>query len=473
MFALMPKGEPHNRSVWELPLPTGVLPAFRQKNVHVDTVVVGAGLTGLSAALHLLEASPGRDVVVLDGGNFGGGASGRSTGMLTPGVGQNLSSLIQRYGSDKARALYRETLAAVSYAERLVARLQIDCQLRMTGQLIVLPRRGRMQNRLQTLIDAFERLDLPHEPWDLQKLSQRARFAVPQGPAATEEPVALRLPNAGTLHPGLLLDGLANKVLRLGGKIHEHSQVTSVSGSAHVSVLTRDGGSLKARNVVWATSGYDAERRFFKGRVLPVHLGVVATEPLDTSQMAALGWPGRECAIDCRRLFNYFRLTEDNRIVFGGGAPRYRWGGSLRQPQGSQEDLRGLANELSEVFAHAGGLRISSAWTGVIGYVVDTVPTIRWLEDKGTVLYAGAWSGHGIALSIQSGLWVRQLIDEGAAPNDLPWFTHTPPLLPTEPLRWCGFKAVVQTMALLDAFWPDGRAPASAPNRLASGDAES
>src|SRR5579863_10709165 len=103
-----------NRSLWQTALPNP-LGRYAAKNVSVDTVVIGAGLTGLSAAYHLLKASPGRKVVILEAGRVGAGASSRSTGMLTPGVGQSIVSLIRRVGPRVARRLYQETLDAVLY----------------------------------------------------------------------------------------------------------------------------------------------------------------------------------------------------------------------------------------------------------------------------------------------------------------------------------------------------------------------
>ena len=440
-----------NRSIWQTPSPH-TFPRYSAANRKVDTVVIGAGLTGLSAAYHLLKASPGRRVVVLEGEKVGAGASSRSTGMLTPGIGQNLGSLIKRVGPQIARRLYQETLDAVLYTKELVSQLGIDCRLRMNGQLIVSPRGRCMQSRLRAQIQAYEQLDLPHESWDLQTLMQRAKFAAPSVGTPEDGPAAIRLPTAGALDPGILLNGLADRVIRLGGEIYENSRVASISDGQPATVMLTGGGAVTAKDVVLATSGYGLATGIMKGRVLPVHLGVIATEPLEPSQLANLGWSGRECTIDCRRIFNYFRLTDDNRIVFGGGIPRYQWGGDLTPAATAKQSLQKLERELAAVFAAAGKLTIAAAWTGVIGYVLDTIPTISRLRSKPAVLFVGAWSGHGIALSIRSGEWVRELIDQRRAPNDLPWFTHTPPWLPTEFLRWCGFKIAVKGMTFQDRF---------------------
>src|SRR5207253_4185783 len=99
--------------------------------------VIGAGLTGLSAAYHLLLHRPDREVVVLEATRVGAGASTRSTGMLTPGIGQNLAGLVKRVGSDMAQAMYRASLRAVDYVQELTTTEGIECELLRSGQLVV------------------------------------------------------------------------------------------------------------------------------------------------------------------------------------------------------------------------------------------------------------------------------------------------------------------------------------------------
>jgi len=177
-----------------------------------------------------------------------------------------------------------------------------------------------------------------------------------------------------------------------------------------------------------------------------VHLQALVTEPLDAAAWSAIGWAGREGLLDARRIFNYFRRTADGRIVFGGGAPRYRWGGDT-SGGGSAAALDRLGRELEATFLAK--LSIAGGWTGVIGYVADALPAIqRWRENQ-AVVHAVGWCGHGVALSVASGAWVSALLAGEALP-DLPWFRNDPPLVPLEPLRWASFKTAVTVMSLMD-----------------------
>ncbi|MBL8953357.1 MAG: FAD-binding oxidoreductase [Myxococcaceae bacterium] len=400
----------HISPIWAEALPPP-LPTHPGGTLRCDVAVVGAGFAGLSAALHLLRRRPGARVVVLEAGRVGAGASGATTGMLSPGVGQDLPGLIRRLGPGNARALYLATLDAVRDAERLARDEQIACELELCGQLVVAGHRSR---RLERFTAALAGLGLPFEP----------------------RPGAVRLPVAGTLHPGKLLAGLVARVTKLGGVILEGSRVRSVGTTQPVS-LELEHGTVVADEVVIATAGFTPGLGVLTGRVLPVHLQVLVTAPI------AHPWPGREGVLDARRLFSYWRLTNDDRLVFGGGRPRYRWRGSTAPlaPKSS------LERELHHVFPDA---HVEGGWTGVIGYVADALPAIhRWTRNP-SVVHAVGWCGHGVALSLASGAWVTKLLCDGAAPQDLPWFRAKPPHVPFEAVRWLSFRAAVGAMSLFD-----------------------
>lgn len=419
-----------------------------QGALRADVAVVGGGLAGLSAAYHLLERRPGTRVVLLEARRIGAGASGRTTGLLSPGVGQSLTALVRRHGPARARALYLATLRAVEGVSGLVERESIPCELEMTGHLVV-ARSWADRARLAADAALLRDLGLPGAPLDDNALEQairlpRVRASKPDGPAA------LRLPAGGTLHPMRLLSGLCERVVARGGMIFEGARVTAFRGRRPVHLALEGGGEVVANDVVVATAGYTPDLGLLRGRILPVHLQVIVTAPLAPQALDALGWKGREGILDARRIFNYFRLTGDNRVLFGGGRPRYAWGGSTEDGWRGEAALDRLAAELEGTLGREIPLAVTGGWTGVIGYVLDALPAIERMRERPSMVCAVGWCGHGIALSVASGEWVSRILYDGAAPDDLPWHRAQPPLLPLEPVRWAGFQATVRLMSLLD-----------------------
>ncbi len=415
----------------------------------MDVAIIGGGFAGLSAALHLRKTNPAARVVVLEAERIGCGASGRTTGLLGPGVGQSLNALVRRFGRDRARSLYQASLDAVAAARNIVADECIDCELEMNGHLIV-GRSAAGRRRLGAMAHLLESFSFPVEILEKNDLDN----AIQLGPQAYKAegkaggPAALRLPFAGTLHPAKLLAGLANAASRRGARIFENARVLEIGPGSPVH-LKIHGGKVIADQVVIATAGYTTNLGLLRGRILPVLLQVLATEPLNDEALASLGWKRREGILDSKRIFNYCRLTKDNRIVFGGGAPRYRCGAALSESREGSA-LRTLTAELTGLFPILERTRIRNCWTGVIGYIADGVPAVARMRGQPAVLHVVGWCGHGVALSIASGSWIARMIAGDSMPDDLPWFRDDPPLIPFEPLRWLAFRGAVCGMSVLD-----------------------
>src|SRR5262249_4834800 len=240
-------------------------------------------------------------------------------------VGQSLMALVRRQGPARARLLYLATLRAVQDVCRLIRDEGIECELDMAGHLIV-ARSAADRVRVAVHAALLHARGLPGAPPDDDALDRAVRLARDRTPK-NDGPAALRLPVAGTLHPMRLLAGLAERVQARGGIIYEGARVTALRGHRPVRIPLDGGGEVLADEVVVASPGYTSGLGLLRGGTLPVPLQVIATAPLGPRALDVLGWKGREGVIDARRIFNYFRLTRDDRIVFGGGRPRYFWDG--------------------------------------------------------------------------------------------------------------------------------------------------
>jgi gamma-glutamylputrescine oxidase len=431
--------------VW-LDAPVPEVPAFEGR-LRTDVAVIGGGLTGLSTAYHLATAHPGLRVAVLEAATFGAGASGRNTGMLGPGVGQSLAALVGRLGPRAAAALYRETLRAVTLTRGLIESEGIACDLQLTGQLLR-ARSAADRRRLARQAALMQALDLPVE---VLPECDSPRLPAPGRPATG--PAALRLPHAGILDPGKLVAGLAARAAARGVSLYQNARVQRIAEGRPVHLALARGAEVIADHVVVATAGYTAGLGLLRGRVLPVHLQALATAPLPAEALATLHWPRREGVVEARRLFNYFRLTADDRLVFGGGAPRYHWRG---RPPGhdTSHALMVLSRELGATFPEeVAAVPVTHVWTGVIGYTLDALPSIGRDPRRPGVVHALGWCGHGLALSVAAGEWLSRLLLDPPELTDLArlaWSRAAPPALPGEALRWLSFRAAVGAMALLD-----------------------
>lgn len=422
---------------------------------HVDLAVVGAGLAGLSAAYHALGRRPDRPVAVLEAGRVGTGASGRSTGMVGPGVAQSLGALADRVGDESARAFYAASLHAVRATRLLVEREGIACELEAASQLIVARSRAD-RVRLRADVAVRSRLGVPHDALDDAALRARVRVATADGDAQ-DGPAAVEVPDTALVHPQKLVAGLARAVRARGAAVCEGARVTRVAGGGPGAPVTlrvvRDGRetTLVARRVVVAAGGGTPGLGLLRGRVLPLHLQALATAPLPPDVREALGWRGREGVIEASRVFDYFRLTADDRLVFGGGVPRYGWNGRPG-PGAESRALARLERAFRRRFADVPGFArvpVTHRWTGVIDYVLDGLPTIGARRGRPGVLHLVGWCGHGLALSIAAGAWVADGLDR-SAPSPWPRSRERPPLVPTEGLRWLVCRTAVSAMALRD-----------------------
>lgn len=444
----MRRGDP----IWWDGAPTSA--AFPGGVHRADFAIIGGGLAGLSTAHHLLLRSPGARVLVIEAEQLAHGASGRSTGMLSPGVGQSVMALRARLGAARTKATYEATLRAVREVAELIASHHIDCELEMSGQLVIARSRSE-QRRLAAVYEVMRELDLPVQRLDQQEAERVVRLRPRRGgPVAGQGPSALRYPTAGVLHPGKLVQGLAARVRAAGGQVHERARVLAIEEEGATACLRLAAGRILADRVIVAAAGYSAGLGHLYGRVLPVHLQALVTAPLDAEQRAAIGWSGREGILDGRRLFNYARLTRDDRIVMGGGRPRYRFGGGASDGAGADAALDSLERELHAMFPIAAGrpLQAERGWTGIIGYTVDALPSIARATGRSRTYHLLGWCGHGVALAVAAGAWMTCLLQEGAAPEDLPWFRAQPPLVPTELARWVGFQAAVGAMVAQDRW---------------------
>lgn len=369
---------------------------------QVDVAVVGAGLTGLSAALEL--ARGGARVAVLESQHVGWGASGRNAGMATTGLAIGFGQAVARYGRAKAVEYYLEYDKAISTVESLVREHAIDCDFSRCGKLslALTPRDVTGMRHTQQEVAAIGELpDLTVlGPDDIRKEIGSDFYH-----GGLVDPVG-----AG-LHVGKFVSGLATAAIGAGATVCENAPVVSLArdGSRHVVQTSR--GPVFADDVVVATSGYTSSLTpWLQRRVIPVGSFIICTEPLDADVAAELLPHGR-MASDAKMLTYYFRLTPDNRLLFGGRA-RF----ALSSPDSDLRSAQILRKAMTEIFPQLARVGVDYTWGGLVDLSMDQM--VHAGERNG-IHYSVGYSGHGVQMATYSGQQIgRKLLGARA---DLPF----------------------------------------------------
>ncbi|WP_340265079.1 NAD(P)/FAD-dependent oxidoreductase [Sphingobium mellinum] len=367
-----------------------------------DVAIIGGGLTGLSAALAL--AKRGASVVLLEGERVVGEASGRNGGQCNNGTAHDYGALSARFGKDVAKAYYRAHCDAVDMVEQLVLEEGIDCSFNRCGRV-----------KLAAKPKHYDKLVRAHDLL-VREVDKNVRLVPPERMA--EEVAsdafhgALIQTTSAQLHPGRYGVGLAEAAARAGAKIHEKAEVTGLDRTASGWSVTTPKGRLIADQVLVATGGAPAAAPFgfFRRRIVSVGSFIIATAPLDRALIDRL-LPGRRNYVTSKNIGNYFRLTADNRLIFGGRA-RF----AISDPRSDLKSGRILEQTMAEIFPALKGVGIDHVWGGMVDLTADRLP--RAGEQDG-LFYSMGYSGHGVQMATYMGQMMARVMAGDAAAN--PW----------------------------------------------------
>jgi len=393
-----------------------------------DLVVVGGGYGGLWTALLAKERDPARDVVLLEGNRIGWAATGRNGGFCSASLTHGLSNGIRHFGGEIGRL---EELGAANLTAigDTVRRYGIDCGFERTGELVVATEPWQLD---ELITEAEQAAELGADPLLLDAAEVRGEVNSPTYLGGVWDPSGCAL-----VEPAELAWGLRTACLGLGVRIHEHTPVTGIrdAGGGRLRVATR-AGAVTAPCVALATGAFPGPLRRRRTLAIPVYDYALMSEPLDDGQLAAIGWRNRQGMGDGGNLFHYYRLTSDNRILWGGYDAIYHYGGRIGA---ALDDRRAtfetLARHFYLTFPQLEDVRFSHAWGGVIDTSSRFCPFFGRAHG-GRLAYTGGYTGLGVgATRFGAQVMLDLLSGRSTELTQLRMVRSMPVPFPPEPIR--------------------------------------
>ena len=398
-------------------------------NARADVCVIGGGYTGLSCALHLAER--GYSVVLLEARRIGNGASGRNGGQLGSGHRRDQPALEREFGEERARLLWSMAEEAKALVRDLIARHGIDCDLK--PGIAIAAHRPR---HVRALVREAHHLRARYGYDQIEVLD---RAALRAEVASEDFHGGLMDRGAGHLHPLDYARGLVQAAAEAGVDIREETPVT---GLATGSPCTVSAGphTVTADAVVLACNGYlDALDPGCGKSVMPINNFILATEPLGAARAQALV-PHDVAVVDTRFVVNYFRLSRDGRLLFGGGETA-----SNRLPADPGPLVRRC---MLRIFPQLADVGIDCAWGGTLAITRTRMPSIGRLQSG--LYYGQGYSGHGVALATLSGALIAEAIAGTLERFDVFARLPQPPFPGGRFLRWPTLALALAYGALRD-----------------------
>jgi glycine/D-amino acid oxidase-like deaminating enzyme len=377
---------------------------------RADVVVVGAGYTGLAAARHL--ASVGANVVVVERECVGFGASSRNAGQVLTGLRLDPATLVARYGERRARELFDAATESIARLEHVIASESIECEYARSGHIQAASKPSHFaafREEHELLARVFD-----HRVELVSKADQRREVASDfyYGLLVDER--------SGRVNPARLVQGLAAAAVRRGACLITAVAVTGARRVAGRWIVSTTAGDIDAGDVFFATDAYtDGAAPALQRRLVPVGSYIIVTAPLATPDAAAILPRGRT-AFDSKHFLHYFRLTADNRLLFGGRT-------EFSQPTSATTRRAAaiLRRGMAMVFPQLAGVDVDYAWSGAVGFTRDQLPHAGKLDDA---YYAAGYGGHGIAMAAHLGEQIARRI--AGEPIDHPLFDDRVPAIP-------------------------------------------
>ena len=401
-----------------------------------DLCVVGGGYTGLWTAILAKERDPSRDVILIDASEVGSAASGRNGGFVEASLTHGVANAQSRF-PDEVSVLEDLGMENLREIERAIERYGIDCDWERTGAIDVASTL-HPPSYLDELRDDYIQLRaLGHK---VEWFDQEAMQAEVHSPVYTGG--LWRHDRAALVDPARLVWGLKSAAESLGVRIYEDTKAISMERDGVGVLVSTPLGKIRAGKVALATNAFKPLLRRLSNYIVPVYDYCMVTEPLTPAQLESVGWKRRQGLSDIPNQFHYYRLTADNRILWGGYDAIYYFRGRMRtELESRHESWALLSKHFFETFPQLAGVKFSHMWGGAI----DTCSrfSVFWGRAMGgRVAYALGYTGLGVGSSRFGAEVMLDILDGRRTRATATDFVKSKPVpFPPEPIRFLGIQA--------------------------------
>lgn len=411
--------------------------------VAADLTVIGGGFTGLWAAIQALEEQPDLTVVVLESERCGFGASSRNGGFCDASLTHGLRNSLSHW-PDETELLTRLGSENLDGIEASIDRYQIAADFRRVPEIGVATEGWHVESLHEEI--PIHRAAGDHvEVLTAEQMRARLNSPTYMGGLVRQDGMSL-------VDPARLTWGLRAAAESLGATVYEHSPATGITRHGSALEVMTPGGTVASQRVVMATNAYPGPIRRPRRYVIPVYDHALMTEPLTTEQMASIGWQGREGVGDVSNQFHYYRLSEDDRILWGGYDATYHFNNGLGPQHDQSDQTHGLlAEHFFETFPQLEGVRFTHRWGGPVGTTSKFTATWGSAHD-GRFVWVAGYTGLGVGASRFGARVALDLVfGQTTERTELEMVRKKPFPFPPEPLRWSAVQLTRKAIQRTDS----------------------
>ncbi|WOH36174.1 FAD-dependent oxidoreductase [Thalassotalea fonticola] len=410
-------------------------------NINCDLLIVGAGFTGLWAAVQAKEANPELDVVIIEAQCIAIGASGRPAAILSSSVMHGLANAAKLF-PDEMDELERLGKDNMDGFRDTIERHNIDCDIEWGGELTVSIGDEGIAD-IESEYKLYKKYGHDAHLLDKNEIKNEINSPLFHGGLWSKK-------RSGTVHPAKLAWGLKRVAMQLGVRVFEYSPLVSSTHLKPGVLVTTPTGSVKAQKVLLATNAFAAGSDKITQRVSAIRDRIVVTEPLTDEQMEVIGWKNRQGIYDTRTQLNYMRLTADNRILFGGRLGYFFNNHTDPKQDKVADNYIRLVDNFYKTFPTLTDIKFSHAWSGPIALTTRMAVHYQHYYN-GDMIYAGGYSGFGVtATRFGARVGLEVLLQTDAPETKMKFATTLPGYIPPEPFRWIGAKITMYALDTLD-----------------------